>query len=1033
MKKHLLNAFVLVVALISLGQLSSCKDYGEDLRNDLRQTNLTLEEKVGLINNRLDELKAMHEACKADCQKQLNYLLMRVGSLSDSVGTNDAAIKDIYGKIAGLTENGNLSQDQIEIVKQQILQILMGKGLIGPDGSGVGEVPLNQQLATINDELSRIATLIEGAEGLKKRIEDLEAFNANLGTRLQQMSDSIKNIKPGISAEEARTIANNEATAVFDAKIATLNSTVSNLVDVVIPNLQTLANNNKAAIDSALVQLQANYDSISAVDNKYASLYNTLKAKYEGLEKGYTNLMGKYNALSESIGTLRNELDGINSRLTVTEKNAINAWNETVKNKKSITTIEALLGGISVVDLKAALEKTDAQTQLNKSNIENNKKLIDKLVAQMDSMRAEVKSLREDYDKLFTRIGNAENKIGNLEATIATLATQSDLNALAARVATNENEILELNRKYNKLMKIYDRLNSLITSIEVQRVVNPLFGGFSTPLGIETSILVNYWGQYTGAKDLEFPSNRAVDGVDNMLSAGDAQMLAGLYTPEVFTNNQYLVEDCGVGNVYLTINPNNVNFTGGNLTLETSIGRQSGVELRNVRYSNEELTFGGSRSAANGFYMAEAYLPATAEAINRTKIEIVPGLKSAVKEVVTDRSRSSIVNLLSKVYRQVTTGMPAYGIKAAWTADDGNGPKEYAVVSKYNIAATCFRPLSYNALAGTSINRKLPTFGTRHQIAEILNEVFNSNKFHFDLGNPSLHLGQIDFDFQLGNFSLNADGVNIVAHSEGVKVEGTLENGEHFSTTTDPFDVVVTSDNLQPLIDHLNAQLNDQVAQWNVEMQEAFNDAVAQLTNEIQTKITQLYRDMEITLNEQIADILEDVKGDISGRLQAYMDRFNILIQYYNAIANRVNKVLKDPNHYLQVTMLYKGSDGNIHFLSNDPKDPTCAISAGGTGMTVYATSYTAEIAAPAYRKFVAITNITDAQGNSAKGGNATLKAQLTQLNKSGNLCKVMTGRAKRFGIPTQNMKKGYTYEILYTGLDYHGYTSTQHFYLKIK
>lgn len=992
MKRNLLNALLLAAAIAGVGQLSSCKDYDEDLRNEWRQTNLTLEEKIAKLDGRLTEVEKLQQACKEDCKKQLEALAARLGVLDGQGGKIDQIMAAIEALKNGFTP------DQVTALQNTINNILHNMGYANADGTPIVD------LAHINEELSRISLLVANYNQLEADVESLKAFKEGL-------------------PEMLRSIAREEATALFEARVAKLETDLGTL-SATVNSLKQDVDSNKAAIANIMNQL----DSVG-------QNYTTLVARYNGLESKYNDLSDKYTTLNNTVSTIQTDLSGIKARLSVAEINAINALAKANTNANAIGVLEGLVGGLqgAVNNLESSLFATDSTVAANKALIAANTQEIGVLKGKLESMQSELAELSNKYNTLAGTLSGVNDRVTTIESVLGTLASQADLTALVGRVEANEDQIAALNGRVNQLMKIYDRLNSLITSIEVQRVVNPLFGSFSTPLGIETSILVNYWGQYTGAKDLVFPSHRAVEGTDNMLSASDAQMLEGLFTPETITNNQYLIEDCGLGNVYLTINPNNVNFTGGNLTLESSIGRTSGVELRNVRRCNEELTFGGSRAGYNnGFYIADAYLPGNAQAINKTKLEIVPGLASAVKDVVKERSKSAVFNLMKKVYSQVTVNMPAYGIKAAWKANDGTGEKEYAVFSKYGIAATCFRPLSYNSLAGVSTSRELPIFGTRHQVIEILNDLVPRDSFHFDLGTANINVQGVTFDFQLGEFTLTSDGVNIAVTSPGVHVSMEID-GEMHETTTDPFTINITGSDLQPLMDQLNSQLNQQVNNWNAEMHQAFEDAMNSLVNDLQTQVNDLLNDMEARLNEQVGDLVDEITGDLADRLQPYMNKLNSLLERYNSVAHRINKVLKDPNQYLQVAILYKGASGTPHFLSNDPKDPTYASNAGGNAMTLVATSYTAEIAAPAYRKFVAVSNIIDNTGKSAKGGNATLKAELRQINNGGTLCKVMTGRAKRFALPTGKMKKGYTYEIVYTALDYHGYTSTQHFYLKIK
>ena len=47
------------------------------------------------------------------------------------------------------------------------------------------------------------------------------------------------------------------------------------------------------------------------------------------------------------------------------------------------------------------------------------------------------------------------------------------------------------------------------------------------------------------------------------------------------------------------------------------------------------------------------------------------------------------------------------------------------------------------------------------------------------------------------------------------------------------------------------------------------------------------------------------------------------LLEKYNALANKINKFLENPNAYLQVSMAYEDSNGDLHMLSTDKNIPS--------------------------------------------------------------------------------------------------------------
>ena len=77
-------------------------------------------------------------------------------------------------------------------------------------------------------------------------------------------------------------------------------------------------------------------------------------------------------------------------------------------------------------------------------------------------------------------------------------------------------------------------------------------------------------------------------------------------------------------------------------------------------------------------------------------------LKNTVLSLWRNRSSQDLANLVKVVYNAVTgTKIPAYGVKAEWSAD---GSTTNATYSNYNIAAVTFKPLSFQFGEGISVD-----------------------------------------------------------------------------------------------------------------------------------------------------------------------------------------------------------------------------------------------------------------------------------------------------------------------------------------
>lgn len=630
------------------------------------------------------------------------------------------------------------------------------------------------------------------------------------------------------------------------------------------------------------------------------------------------------------------------------------------------------------------------------------------------SIAEKIRELIADCQQLNTRLETAEGDIKTLKA---------DLLKLQNQVATLQN-----------------RLDLLVTSLLVQGTFNPLFGNFSLPIGIQSNMVVNYYGQSL-KDDYSFPNAPEAATVDtkDVLTADELAVLQASGMTAYPVKNGAMLMNPSLGKVYMTINPNNVDYHNVEMSLVNSQDEESPVKLENLRPSDAVLTFGYSRAEdkKNGFFEADAVVDeANVEA---AALHIDQSLKTSMKNILKDgrnNLRSNVVSLMKAVYDQFNGFLPAYGLKAAWTVEekildaDGNDTgetvkKDYATYSNYNIAATTFKPLSFGFLYGESFNHKLPTIDPISQTIINIDEIKEKVNFKFDF---EFELsGTPNFSIDFGDFDLAYDGKDIELDLSEVKV---LDNeGNEIGRLSGK--VALTGEDLKPLFDSLNEQLEEQFGTLSEDIKTQFQNAIQEVYNKVNKEVNDMLAEMEGNINEQVKDMIDDILGDATGKLDNYIGKFNSFINRYNSLADRLNAYLENPNHFLQPTMFYNAVNGGDYFLSNNPAQPTVFKNNGGSGVTVYATSYTAEVLAPAFKKVVAVANVLGADGKPV----ADAVKLASDINKAaaGVLATVVDGSQKRFVIPTADMKKDYTYEILYTALDYHGVTATQRFYITVE
>lgn len=129
--------------------------------------------------------------------------------------------------------------------------------------------------------------------------------------------------------------------------------------------------------------------------------------------------------------------------------------------------------------------------------------------------------------------------------------------------------------------------------------------------------------------------------------------------------------------------------------------------------------------------------------------------------------------------------------------------------------------------------------------------------------------------------------------------------------------------------------------------------------------------------------------------------------------------------------MLAKTADSYV-VLSRSASAPTKFRAASMTtdGLILRPTTYSAEVLAPAFKKFVGVANVYK-NGKSAQGGDADCLAALKAVkNASSDLCKVQDGEWNKAQL--KGAKAGYVYEIVYTAADFSGKIVVKRFYIEL-
>ena len=603
-----------------------------------------------------------------------------------------------------------------------------------------------------------------------------------------------------------------------------------------------------------------------------------------------------------------------------------------------------------------------------------------KALAKADSQRIDTLSAR-----LYTEIENATNKV------VGMIPTDEDINRLIGSQLADYYTKTQIDSKIKGLQgqidtlknSVDDILNLQVSGITIQASESPITGYENTPFGVQ----VNFLGAYYGHAD------------EGVTFAG--QKLAGTLISDA---------DDNAGIIYVTVNPANVAPSAIHLKLVDSQGNEAPYKLEWAN-TDKILTAGVSRAVStskNGFYAVKVSLDE--ESLNKAKVwtsEDAQKLKSVGKNLL-DKLRHpkstnlQLGNIASTINSTFNNRLKLYAVEATWSQRGLDGKLvDKKVTSAYKLAASPMSPLSFEFLKD-GINVDLPSIPT-------LQSKINFNNYKFTW-TPIEHMGNVKTKVTLegipdvDNIKINGNvwvpkpevGVTIVGKD---KITGKLgDDGKtvvfDLSSLGATADVTIGSVNINPEDVHVTVGKTNGEYDVTIPMDE-FNKIID-------------------NINNQVGNMIGNVNG-IVDKVNKYTDAIDgQLISRINTYINKFENLLTKSNSLLQPAMFYRTNSGSFGQLARVAEGASYLKLNGSEASTVFiASSYTAELLAPAYMKEITVD-----------GG-----ATLTAAGQSGSKVVLKNGQYK---VGFKATKAG-VYTITYNAVDYFGKpVSNKKFYVKV-
>lgn len=846
---------------------------------------------------------------------------------------------------------------------------------------------LNKQAADLQTQINAIKGILNGGESGKPLQQQVDDLKTDLGQKETELKTLI---------EQKNTATSTELKQLIDTKISNVNADIEGL---------------KRDIATAKADIERLKTQVGETEGKIAA------AKQAAIEaaKGYTD--EKVNAavakaetdLSQAVAELKTLIDNCKTESKAYTDEQIAAMKEITNGleeqqaeyAKSIQQLFALHADVmdklnqdSILLAQVQNEQTDLKTAVSELNT--------KLDAKVDTADFNAVKAQVDKNKALSEANKAA--IDSIKAQMVDFVTKTELdnkaselkNAFeAADTALKEKIDAEVKKLNEQLNKLFDKMMSMLTGIELQATESPITGyeNFSF-LGAEAHILGTYYGTSASLETL------------------------GDYT--VRKNETLIDETSGenAGVVYATLNPSNVDFTGCTLKVVDSQGNEAPFTATVVK-SNRVLKYGISRAGNSNLYAIKINLnKENLEAAKTWTSSDAAALKDVAKNVLDklrqpSTTRLNIGDAATTIARTFNNRLTAYALQAEQEYTDANGEvKTRTITSKMSLAATAIKPVSYNFLKdnATLKNLDLPSFPT---LQSKIN--FNDYKFNWT---PIEGMGTVKTSVTLKGMP-DLDKIKVTINGEVKAPEVNVDKATiSFGQTT----LYGTVDENGKVTVNLGDLEKNTTADVKVSIDDIkINPDDVKVTLDTSAKKDAAY-DVEIPMDEfnKIIDNINNQVGNMIGNVNNIVDKVknyaDILDgQYIAGINNYIQKfenLLRKSNSLLQPAMFYVASNGSWNQLARESEGASYLKLQGGKASTVFvASSYTGEILAPAYKKYV---HVKAPEGAHVSGV---------------NLNKVIDGNLHKIGFEAD--KEG-TYEITYEAVDYSGVKVAKKFYVKV-
>ena len=564
----------------------------------------------------------------------------------------------------------------------------------------------------------------------------------------------------------------------------------------------------------------------------------------------------------------------------------------------------------AIAQQKAKLEalNTELAQKVDQTTYASDKQALEARIAANEGVIASLDANYVSYGKLNAAIEASEAYQG-LKSEIAaverlrakdSLAFVAMDSALQAKIDTLGTQVNSIEEMQNKMKTALDFLvNKNLSSIAINATENPVTGYWNAAfLGSQLNLISSFYGVAAeGSEDFNVKEGKVLGKNGN------------------------------AGYIYVSLNPTELDPSLVQVELVNSQGEPAkGFKLGTIENTDKVLTYGYTRATSkNGFYQ----IPVIASDPQNDDFALDKGsLKEAAQNILGELKNPKgndfdLTKVAAALYKNnLNNKLTAYTVKATYylyDAETGEMVKKTQVAPAYNLAAFAVKPLSFNFGKDNQYLDKLSGWSMENLLVPSLSKRLKSfaNGIKVDVtyeGNKEINVYTI----------LAAPGV----HASAIKADGSVD---------------LLDKNNNPIQNIPNVS---EVTEKSVDTTVAGETLT---TNIIVLKST----------DDSIAKVLDSVNKTIAKQLDPIKNNIINAGEKWDNMASKVNNVLKkvyskigSANRMLEPTILYLDNNNNPNTLSTlGGRLGTRFVGLGST--TLYATSWTAELLAPAYLKSV--------------------------------------------------------------------------------